>query len=84
MQCQLSIVLLVVVSRQCGSQGGKKVDGVWGPWTYDADIDCCAFGGDQRHKRVCDNPLPQNGGKKCVADGKQVLVDYQWTTCDCG
>ena len=84
----LLLVALVVEWPLAGSQDGK-VDGGWGPWSSDADIDCCAFGGDERHKRVCDNPLPQNGGEKCETVNKQtnnktlVLVDYKWTTCDC-
>ena len=45
------------------------VNGGWGEWgAWDACPVTCG-GGDQNRHRVCDNPIPENGGDHCTVDG---------------
>ncbi|XP_062920094.1 hemicentin-1 isoform X2 [Mobula hypostoma] len=48
------------------------VHGSWGPWQAWNDCSATCGGGDQRRLRVCNNPVPLNGGRSCPGDGSQV------------
>ena len=45
------------------------VDGGWGAWSDWETCPATCGGADQSRTRVCDNPLPENGGDDCTVDG---------------
>uniref|UniRef100_A0A914UPP3 Uncharacterized protein n=1 Tax=Plectus sambesii TaxID=2011161 RepID=A0A914UPP3_9BILA len=53
------------------------IDGGWTPWSREATIDCCSYGGFAQYTRSCTNPSPENGGKACFG------TDSRWERCSC-
>ena len=41
------------------------MDGNWGSWSDYGDCSMTCGGGLKRRIRVCNNPAPANGGRKC-------------------
>ncbi|XP_043555476.1 hemicentin-1 [Chiloscyllium plagiosum] len=48
------------------------VNGNWGPWQAWNDCSVSCGGGEKRRLRMCNNPVPSNGGRSCPGDGSQV------------
>ncbi|XP_032884067.1 hemicentin-1 isoform X2 [Amblyraja radiata] len=48
------------------------VDGNWGPWQAWNDCSATCGGGEQKRLRLCNNPVPLNGGRSCPGDSSQV------------
>ena len=55
------------------------VNGMWGAW---GPFGACALKGGKRcernRKRVCDDPMPSNGGAKCTGDR---MLQYNYAQC---
>ncbi|XP_071810204.1 uncharacterized protein [Asterias amurensis] len=47
------------------------IDGGWGPWTPYSNCTEPCDGGTQTRSRVCDNPLPENGGQPCSGEATE-------------
>ena len=61
----------------------KATHGKWGKWSdYEAcDVSC--GGGKQHRKRLCNNPMPNNGGSLCqTAVGGKNLIEQQSKSCN--
>ncbi|KAM4693259.1 thrombospondin-2 [Discoglossus pictus] len=47
------------------------VNGKWGPWSPWSGCSVTCGGGLRERSRLCNNPKPQHGGKKCAGDLKE-------------
>ncbi|XP_070559413.1 properdin-like [Ptychodera flava] len=66
----------IIDTDECVNNVGCPVDGQWSEWKpWGPCSHTCGRGSFQQRLRSCDNPPPQNGGRKCV--GKP----YQAKTC---
>nr|XP_006825727.1 PREDICTED: uncharacterized protein LOC102807433 [Saccoglossus kowalevskii] len=60
------------------------VDGGWGKWSAWSDnlVDC--GWGNRTRTRLCDNPLPQDGGMPCIGNDMESIQSRNWAGfCDC-
>ena len=46
-----------------------KIDGNWGDWTSWSKCPVTCEGSNQKRTRLCNDPIPDNGGKSCTIDG---------------
>ena len=53
-----------------------SVNGGWGSWS---NVTC--QGGIQLRSRVCDNPIPQNGGNPCAGLNIDVIKEFADDQC---
>merc|ERR1712168_1030748 len=51
--------------RGTQSPDHRRVHGSWGSWTSFTRCSVTCGGGQQNRTRVCNNPSPSNGGRKC-------------------
>ena len=60
------------------------VDGNWGDWVDQSSCDVTCGGGRKRQSRVCNNPLPSNGGSECLfSDGSGLRGKGEVKTVAC-
>uniref|UniRef100_A0A8D2B9D0 Hemicentin-1 n=1 Tax=Sciurus vulgaris TaxID=55149 RepID=A0A8D2B9D0_SCIVU len=48
------------------------VDGNWGNWQSWSHCSASCGGGEKTRKRLCDSPVPSQGGRSCLGDATQV------------
>ena len=48
-----------------------SVDGAWGKWSGFTGCTVSCDGGESHRTRLCNNPKPAYGGKKCKGSGKE-------------
>ena len=48
-----------------------SVDGQWGRWSSWGSCSTQCGPGTRSRARICDDPVPRNGGKNCVGDEKE-------------
>ena len=50
------------------------MNGNWGDWTDSSNCTVTCAGGTKTQIRVCNNPLPANGGSDCMGNSTQTTV----------
>ncbi|WAR00086.1 CADN-like protein [Mya arenaria] len=64
--------------RDCDDSLYCKIDGAWGSWLHWEKCDAKCGLGMKRRFRMCDSPMPQNGGAPCFG------YDAEELSCDTG
>ncbi|KAL8591061.1 hypothetical protein ACOMHN_037294 [Nucella lapillus] len=65
--------------RWSGTAGFLPQDGGWGSWTVWTTCSVTCGSGKRSRFRICNNPLPEHGGRHC--SGHPVQWSYCLTTC---
>ncbi|MGH0137847.1 UNVERIFIED_CONTAM: hypothetical protein FKN15_020680 [Acipenser sinensis] len=61
-----------IQTRRCSlGKCDSRIDGGWGPWSPWATCSNTCGGGLQGRSRICNSPMPQYGGKKCLGESKE-------------
>ncbi|XP_047127311.1 collagen alpha-1(XII) chain [Hydra vulgaris] len=55
----------------CISKQKSPINGGWGNWSEWTECSASCNGGIRIRERLCNNPLPQNGGIECIGEGEE-------------